>query len=451
MNEASEVPIGPIPDTVAEPATPLPEAEQAAPPTIASIEKGAGIVGKSIANRLVKEIASQDLASLNTDAERAINILFTKKAETESGGPEPISYVDPKNPNGLEINGNPVVVEINGQQVQVMSLRGQINKSGVAMAQIELRPEGLSTAATSYGEVSWDALIQAQIIAEQIELGQRLPEEEGVLFEYHVAQIAGGDEAEAAKGRLFADDKLDSTRKTVEATAQRRGIFTRDTIEAYLNSPAGKILPPEQQQRIRERIGEEIVVGGDIVAEVLTGNSDITTENVGSAVKETEENALALSGELREVESKLQASPTGPEADALKQQQAELVAKQQTLVNEHARLQQLQEVATLTKDGDLGEAIRQYCQAVENGEVPEDVAKGIEQAFRSGNMNNVLDKMVANGQRQKDAGETEEQAADRQEKTKKIDELRKKGENFGFLALLAIAAVSIASAEVMKK
>ena len=468
MSETPEAVAAPPSDSEKTAAAPPSGPEKAiAPEQRESIRKkaqeAARVVGKRLIHRKAREIAEKDDSELEGEGhghERAIKVFVKNKSATEAAGKD-------TKPQALDIpltDGKPIIVhtEINGvkKDVQIARIVGTVNRNGVAMAQYEYAEgAGIIYNPTAPFEVPWDDVITGQIISEQEAFSQNLQGDERVMFEYYAAKLAGGERAQELDEELFGDDKLDSTRDTIQTVAKKTGIITRDDVKAFIDSRMPKVedgqAPTAEQQtqitqleQINTLLGDETIVNGEIIARIITNNTNIDAVAVGEGLKTIEKEAGETFQRIEEIKAKSSKSLSASEAEDLEARQNQLQKKYESLMTQRASLQNLQELSGFSETGDAQGIAGEYWRRLEEGDIPESSARALAEAFRSGNIDGILDQLLTDPQ--KGASESQEEFEMRQKKIMELRELRNKAKSFGILALLAILLVSSSAIKEFK-
>ena len=426
-------------------------------------QEAAKVVGKRLIHRKAREIAEKNDSELEGDGhghERAIKVFVKNKSATETAGKN-------MKPQALDIpltDGKPITVhaEINGikKDVQIARIVGTVNRNGVAMAQYEYAEgAGIISNPTAPFEIPWEEVINGQILSEQEAFAQSLQGDERIMFEYYAANLAGGERAQDLDEQLFGDDKLDATRETIQKAARKTGILTKDDVEAFIDSrmpkvEAGQTPTVEQQaqmtqlEQVRTLLGDETVVSGETLSKIITNNTNIDAATVKEGLSAVEKEAGETFRQLEAIKSKLSKTLSSSEASDLEQRQNQLQGKYDSLMAQRASLQNLHELSGLSETGGIQNVAEEYWRKLEEGDISEDSARGLAEAFRSGNMDGILDQLLADPQ--KGANESQEEFENRQKKIMELREIRDKAKSFGVLTILALLLVSSSAIKEFK-
>ena len=183
MSEAAEAA---VPADEVQTETPTPPASEAEAPVVPENRESIKTKAKESAERLGRALFRRKLTEkddqLLTGSQRAVKTFLRLQEETQAQEGEPTSYINPDKPKGIELNGKPIIVEKDGRQLTLLSITGQVNKDGVAMALCTYR-QGQGSPSTPE-LIPWNDIVNAQIISEQQEFSQMFQGDEQAVFNY---------------------------------------------------------------------------------------------------------------------------------------------------------------------------------------------------------------------------------------------------------------------------
>lgn len=373
-----------------------------------------GSVANNVLNRKMDEAAGKDPTQLTAGEKRVKDLRFFR----DTGVDEPKDFTKTSPPNGLEMTGNPVRVNVDGQTRTIISIQGADSDGFTCVVKN-------SDGSEEPLQVPRLELQRAQLASEKAAILDTLEPEERAVVEVYVKSLQGNDED-------FEAANADTLNQVIETAATKAGMLTsadlRGAIAELLlenKPPDGGSLTPEQIRENQQREAALKILEGKTV---MTAEDTVQVLDALGTGDQITRNAQEIATTLAQLTEQLKKDP----------QNAQL---QEALQN--AEMQQKLFDAFTQAMSDKGELVRIF-KAMQEGTLDKDRAAALLKAIRDGDVVSIAKAAfpeLADQLEDKDT-DTEE---DRLAKAKRRELLKKlaKGSGLGLFAILALIAAGV--------